>query len=138
MSTAKEKVLAYFEEWNDKGENPANGCSIWRYITDWNIFINGYLGEVIKTQDMGLPGTFEAVARILKMDKPKAAEIQWREANEFHHVGEGYSVEKFAELGWAVYFGSDRIHDRSNFFTTLEAAKQACQDHKQGRLEELL
>jgi hypothetical protein len=69
---------------------------------------------------------------------PRAAEIQWRELiTGDAHAGEGgYLVEQRGSAGWAAYFQSSRFEDR--LYPTLEAAKQACQDHKQGRLEELL
>lgn len=88
----------------------------------------------------------QACAKIKELTSPRvdqpapartAAEIQWREVNEHHWVGREYSVEYRGSGGWAAYCGSDRLGDHY-LFPTLEAAKKACQDHKQGRLEELL
>ena len=145
MSTAKEKVLAYFEEWNNKETNPENGVRIWEQSKRlWNIMRDTPKGAVHLYHVMDYEDSpaddfrFEFAARILKLDKPKAAEIQWRElVTGDTYTGDGYQIEYRGHGGWAAYCGSARIGDH-HLFPTLEAAKKACQDHKQNRLEELL
>lgn len=145
MSTAKEKVLAYFEEWAGKGINPANGVRIWEQSKRlWNIMRDTPKGGVHLYHVMDYEDSpaddfrFEIAARILKLDKPRAAEIQWREliTGDAHAGGGGYLIEQRGAAGWAAYFQGSRFEDR--LYPSLEAAKKACQDHKQGRLEELL
>lgn len=141
MSTTKEKVLAYFKEWDGKGINPANGAAIvTRNYGDWAFYEVCMDGAAYLVHSQGhdlLDPKAIVAARILKLDTPRAAEIQWKEVNEHHWVGREYSVEYRGSGGWAAYCGSDRLGDHY-LFPTLAAAKKACQDHKQERLEELL
>lgn len=75
---------------------------------------------------------------------PKAAEIQWKDrgADEvFRYESDcgNYLIEKCEGGGYKAYYEFSDYHREDPWFRdTLEAAKQACQDHKQNRLEELL
>ena len=133
MSTAKEKGIAYFEEWAATKEI-RDGFTLTNYDGMWQLY---YQGLRAWHEFTGHESHWEIAARILKLDKPRAAEIQWREVNEHHWVGREYSVEYRGSGGWAAYCGSDRLGDHY-LFPSPEAAKKACQDHKQERLEELL
>lgn len=140
MSTAKEEVLFYFGEWNNKGINPANGCEI--MFTSSGITI--VCGDLACSVYMGMDADrveWPVAARILKLDTPKAAEIQWnKNAGNYYGDGGVYLVKESlnhpgkytAVHGPGGGVGDQALHD------SLGAAKQACQDHKQKRLEALL
>lgn len=155
MSTAKEKVLAYFEKWFAKGINPANEFEVYKCVIhditgDFVIGMGGLQGFKVGSNHGSK--TFEAAARILKLDKPKAAEIQWEEDSyppepevnlpaqqEWQSECGFYIVQLKGDDYHAVYEEGDYHREADlGYHSTPEAAKQACQDHKQKRLEDLL
>lgn len=154
MSTAKEKVLAYFEEWAGF-DNPENGYGIHHLEDDYSERIGICAGDdcildfpINEKEDK----YWEAAARILKLDTPKAAEIQWEEdiyppepevnlpaQQEWQSECGFYIVQLKGDDYHAVYEEGDYHREADlGFHSTPEAAKQACQDHKQRRLEDLL
>ncbi len=78
--TQKERVLKYFDEWDGKGINPANGCSVRRFI---NHYMTGNFwialgGKDVYSLSIGTDSIvpqgctneeIETAARILKIDR---------------------------------------------------------------------
>ena len=135
MSTAKEKVLTYLKEQSGKEVNPANDCSVFFMGYYWISMFGEHVLEI--RGESSSEAKFAQAARILKLDKPRAAAIQWREASRFLWASDsGYQIDLYP--GDGKYHPVFQSGDICSGLDTLEAAKQACQDHKQSKLEELL
>lgn len=79
--TTKERVLDYFEKWDGKGDNPANGCEATvifagTFADQYQIHIDGVLGWVWNIDQKRPDEHFEFAARILQINNP------WRLASE--------------------------------------------------------
>lgn len=134
------QVLAYFLEWVGKGVNPINGCAILGGgRLDWHrvLFPSEIDGQPHIFEVHGSAGnsSYEIAARILKIDKPKAAFIKWEQIDNYTWRGDGYSIEWRGDLGWACYFEANRLGD--GFLELVADAFSLCQDDKQKRFEKL-
>lgn len=142
MSTAKERVLAYFEDWAGKVEN-RNGFSLVNDHGMWNLYYEGLRAWYAFTQH---DSHYEIAARILKLDPPQAAPIEWREEHMGFISDCGlYRITKGAMGGVWIDFR----HTINVAFSgtccelfianpeTVESSKSECQAHKQKRFNQL-
>lgn len=142
----KAAVLAWIDEWEDKGIDPNTGC----FVCDRRIWVPGrasvgseLIGLAAPSDNRDSENQIALLARILKLDKPKAAEIQWKKLNEWLWVGDSHLYEypngplicrTFHET-WEPYFGNQKLGVGWN---DIEKSKPLLQAHKQKRLDELL
>lgn len=155
-------VLAYTETLPDHYDMAFSEPALWADIRGSNVFIQideDVLCTAVSDVTTWTHRNLAMYLRALEMSAiglgiipPRAAEIQWSDKSkdpdpeiEFEGRKEwesecGYYiiVERRGRLE-AIYEEADYAREcHLGFFDDLAAAKQACQDHKQGRLEGLL
>lgn len=147
MNTAKEKVLAYFEEWAGKGINPSNGMAVrlvdigYDSMQAYDLFAEDkwrVTGVLLDSPD----GCFmwEIAARILKLDPPMAAPIFWKDwlvirgRKVCYSACDTYMLEREQGGGvLAYYIGDDRRELVGSGSSGMDEEKlyNDCQAHKQ-------